>query len=57
MGSFLMSELDMRFWRRIVAKVIQFYIPEKFKLSVRWSAQAETGKVLQFPSEVMKKSA
>jgi hypothetical protein len=41
----------------IVAKVIQFYIPAKFKLSVRWSAQPETGKVLEFPAEEMKESA
>ena len=40
-----------------MAKVIPFYIPEKFKPSVKWSVQAETGKVLEFRAEVMKKSA
>jgi len=50
-------ELNKRIRRIVVAKVIPFYIPEKFKPSVKWSVQAETGKVLEFRAEVMKKSA
>lgn len=40
-----------------MAKVIQFYIPQAFKLPVKCDVQRETGKVLQFPVEVVKKSA
>jgi hypothetical protein len=39
-----------------MAKVIRFYIPEGFKLPVKWSVQTETGKVLKFRIE-LKKSA
>ncbi len=40
-----------------MAKVIRFYIPEGFKPPVKWSVLTETGKVLEFRVEVMKKSA
>lgn len=40
-----------------MAKVIRFYIPEGFKPPVKWSVLTETGKVLEFHVEVMKKSA
>jgi hypothetical protein len=40
-----------------MAKVIRFYIPEGFKPPINWSVLTETGKVLEFRVEVMKKSA
>jgi hypothetical protein len=42
--------------RLAMAKIIPFYIPEGFKLPVRWSMQTEP-KVLKFRFEEIKKSA
>ncbi len=39
-----------------MAKVIEFYIPSRFKPKVKWTPPQLRGKVLSFPVE-MKKSA
>jgi hypothetical protein len=39
-----------------MAKVIDFYIPERFRRKVRWVPPEQRGKMLEFPVEV-KKSA
>ena len=41
----------------VMAKIIQFYIPEGFKPPVRGDMQTEPGKVLKFRVEAVKKSA
>jgi hypothetical protein len=39
-----------------MAKVIEFYIPDRFRKNVKWVPQERRGKVIEFPAEV-KKSA
>jgi len=40
----------------VMAHVIEFYIPARFKPKVKWEPQEERGKVIAFPSD-LKKSA
>jgi hypothetical protein len=42
--------------RRTVAKVIEFYIPNKFRKKLKWISPELRGKIVQFPTPV-KKSA
>jgi hypothetical protein len=37
----------------VMAKIIEFYIPQRFQKNVKWVPQAERGKVLEFPFEGM----
>jgi hypothetical protein len=39
-----------------VAKVIEFYTPDKFRKRVKWVSPEHRGKIIEFPSPV-KKSA
>jgi hypothetical protein len=38
----------------VMAKVIEFYIPDRFRKKVRWVPPAQRGKVIEFPVEVKK---
>jgi hypothetical protein len=40
----------------IMAQVIEFYIPARFKAKVKWVPLEQRGKVLAFPAD-LKKSA
>ena len=42
--------------RSVMAQVIEFYIPSRFKPKVKWIPADQRGKVLEFPT-VLKKSA
>ena len=42
--------------RMIVAKVIEFYIPNKFRKTVKWVSPEQRGKIIEFASRI-KKSA
>jgi len=37
-----------------MAKVIEFYVPDRFRKKVRWVPQEYRGKVIEFPAEVRK---
>jgi hypothetical protein len=37
-----------------MAKVIEFYIPDRFRRSTRWIPPQRRGKVLQFPTALKK---
>jgi hypothetical protein len=37
-----------------MAKVIQFYVPDRFRKAVKWVPRESRGKLLEFPSEVRK---
>jgi len=39
-----------------VAKVIEFYLPNRFRKSVKWVSPEQCGKIIEFASEI-KKSA
>jgi hypothetical protein len=39
-----------------MAKVIEFYVPDRFRKKVKWVPEARRGKVIEFPAPV-KKSA
>jgi hypothetical protein len=39
-----------------VAKVIEFYIPNNFRKSVKWVSPEQRGKIIEFPAQI-KKSA
>jgi len=39
-----------------VAKVIEFYIPNNFRKSVKWVSREQRGKLIEFPPPI-KKSA
>jgi hypothetical protein len=39
-----------------VAKVIEFYIPNNFRKTVKWIPSEQRGKIIEFPSQI-KKSA
>jgi hypothetical protein len=41
---------------RVMAKVIEFYIPDRFRKRGPWTPPAQRGKVIEFPS-TQKKSA
>jgi hypothetical protein len=38
----------------VMARVIEFYIPPRFRKPVKWVPSAERGKVLEFPAEIQK---
>ena len=40
-----------------MARVIEFYIPQNFKPKQRWLPQEQQGKIIEFKSAVIKKSA
>jgi hypothetical protein len=42
--------------RMVMAKVIEFYIPDRYQKKVKWVPTEQRGKVIEFPSE-LKKSA
>ena len=42
--------------RQTVAKVIKFYVPNKFRKSVKWISPEQRGKIIEFTSQI-KKSA
>ena len=42
--------------RMIMAQVIEFYIPSRFKQKVKWVPVEQRGKILAFPAD-LKKSA
>ena len=39
-----------------MAKIIEFYIPNRFRKNVKWVSPEERGKVIEFPQPI-KKSA
>jgi hypothetical protein len=39
-----------------VAKVIEFYIPNNFRKSLKWVSPEQRGKIIEFPAQI-KKSA
>jgi hypothetical protein len=38
-------------------KVIQFYVPDRFRPKTKWVPPSLRGKIIQFPSQRRKKSA
>jgi hypothetical protein len=42
--------------RMVMAQVIEFYIPTRFKPKVKWLPVAQRGKIIAFPTD-LKKSA
>jgi hypothetical protein len=42
--------------RMVMAQVIEFYIPTRFKQKVKWIPPEQRGKVIAFPTD-LKKSA
>jgi hypothetical protein len=38
----------------VMAKVIEFYIPDRFKTTVKWVPPERRGKVIEFPAAVRK---
>ena len=42
--------------RTVMAQVIEFYIPTRFKPKVKWVPVAQRGKIIAFPTD-LKKSA
>jgi hypothetical protein len=40
-----------------MAKVIEFYVPQNFKPTARWVPVDQRGKVIEFPSTEVRKSA
>jgi hypothetical protein len=40
-----------------MAKVIEFYVPQNFKATARWVPADQRGKVVEFPSTPVRKSA
>ena len=44
------------FRRKVMARVIEFYVPARFKPKVKWVPQELRGKIICFPLE-LKKSA
>jgi hypothetical protein len=45
----------MRRW--VIAKVIEFYVLQNFKATARWVPADQRGKVVDFPSTPVRKSA
>jgi hypothetical protein len=41
---------------KAMAKVIEFYVPDKFRRRSKWTPHKQRGKVIQFPA-LQKKSA
>jgi len=41
---------------RLMAQVIEYYVPDRFKKKVKWIPQEERGKLIDFPADE-KKSA
>lgn len=37
-----------------MAKVIEFYVPGRFRKKVKWVPQEQRGKLIEFPAEVRK---
>jgi hypothetical protein len=35
--------------RVVMAKIIEFYIPERFQKTVKWVPELQRGKVIEFP--------
>ena len=42
--------------RAVMAKVIEFYVPENFRPQLKWAPQLQMGKVIEFPSQAEKSS-
>jgi hypothetical protein len=42
--------------RVVMAEVIEFYIPTRFKAKVKWIPPEQRGKIIEFPAD-LKKSA
>ena len=42
--------------RMVMAQVIEFYIPTRFKAKVKWVPVEQRGKIIAFPAD-LKKSA
>jgi hypothetical protein len=40
-----------------MAKVIEFYVPQNFKPTARWVPADQRGKLIEFPSTEVRKSA
>jgi hypothetical protein len=40
--------------RMAMAKVIEFYIPDRFKANAKWVPPERRGKVIEFPAAVRK---
>jgi hypothetical protein len=40
-----------------MARVIEFYVPQNFKPTARWVPADQRGKVIEFPSTEVRKSA
>ena len=40
-----------------MAKVIEFYVPQNFKPTARWVPGDQRGKLIEFPSTEVRKSA
>jgi hypothetical protein len=40
-----------------MAKVIEFYVPQNFKPTARWVQANQRGKVVEFPSAEVRRSA
>jgi len=42
--------------RMVMAQVIEFYIPSRFKPKIKWVSMEQRGKIIAFPTD-LKKSA
>ena len=43
--------------RVVMAKIIKFYTPERFQKKVRWVPELQRGKVIEFPSSIMRSAS
>jgi len=47
---------DQKIKEFVMAKVIEFYVPKNFRQSLKWAAQLQCGRIIEFCSQA-KKSA
>jgi len=48
------SDVASEIRRRVVAKIIEFYIPSSFRKSGKWIPPKERGKIIEFAPETKK---
>ena len=40
-----------------MAKIIEFYIPQRFEKKLRWVPELQRGKVIEFPSSITRSAS
>jgi hypothetical protein len=43
--------------RMVMAKIIEFYIPQRFQRNVKWVPELRRGKVIEFPSSMTRSTS